>query len=156
MILYTSDTVQNRKIRTAFKYLVISIALAAAGAIYEHFSFGVYSYYMIYAFMIPLAGGALPFMIMHFRGEEESSGIVTASEYLYHAAVATLTAGSIMHGALEICGRPNSLTMIYPVAAAVLILPAAVLKLIACTGLTGGHAGSSGRLSRQVYPRRSR
>ena len=49
-------------LRTAFIYMIISIILMIAGAIYEHFSFGVYSYFMIYAFAIPLAGGALPFL----------------------------------------------------------------------------------------------
>lgn len=61
MTLFTSE------IKTSFRYLVISIVLAAAGAVYEHFSFGVWSAFMVYAFLVPLAGGALPYMIRHLR-----------------------------------------------------------------------------------------
>ena len=111
-----------------------------AGAVYEHFSFGVYSYFMIYAFAIPLAGGALPFLakyMRNIRGAKSSSGSaagVTAysgataetaaaghHEAIYHLALATLTAGSIVHGILAICGRPNSLTVIYLIAGLLLL-----------------------------------
>lgn len=139
-----------------------------AGAVYEHFSFGVYSYFMIYAFAIPLAGGALPFLAKYMkdmRGADASSGAVEVSAYsgaaagitaysgaadttaysgetaeatayfgavaetiapghhesIYHLALATLTAGSIVHGILAICGRPNSLTVIYLIAGLLLL-----------------------------------
>ena len=149
-----------------------------AGAVYEHFSFGVYSYFMIYAFAIPLAGGALPFLAKYMkdmRGANASSGAVTETvaysgaadatassgaaagitaysgaadataysgetaeataysgavaetaaagrhEAIYHLALATLTAGSIVHGILAICGRPNSLTVIYLIAGLLLL-----------------------------------
>ena len=130
-----------------------------AGAVYEHFSFGVYSYFMIYAFSIPLAGGALPFLakfMKGMRGADSSSGAVEVSAYsgaaagitaysgaatetaaysgaaaetaaagrheaIYHLALATLTAGSIVHGILAICGRPNSLTVIYLIAGLLLL-----------------------------------
>ena len=45
--------------RRAFRGLIISIGLAAAGAVYEMFSHGVYAFGMIYAFMIPLVGVTL-------------------------------------------------------------------------------------------------
>ena len=141
-------------LRTAFIYMIISIILMIAGAIYEHFSFGVYSYFMIYAFAIPLAGGALPFLAKYMKGmrsansssgavakvtatsgaaAEESynaeisyrNGDTAASPHrpdtIYHLALATLTAGSIVHGILAICGRPNSLTVIYLIAGLLLL-----------------------------------
>ena len=120
-----------------------------AGAVYEHFSFGVYSYFMIYAFAIPLAGGALPFLakfMKGMRGANAYSGAADATAYsgetaeatayfgavaetiapghheaIYHLALATLTAGSIVHGILAICGRPNSLTVIYLIAGLLLL-----------------------------------
>jgi hypothetical protein len=135
--LFTSD---NRYLKTSFIYLIVSIILMIAGAVYEHFSFGVYSNFMIYAFAIPLAGGALPFLakyMRNIRGAKSSSGSaagVTASsgaaaetaaaghhEAIYHLALATLTAGSIVHGILAICGRPNSLTVIYLIAGLLLL-----------------------------------
>ena len=144
--MFTSD---NRYLKTSFIYLIVSIVLMIAGAVYEHFSFGVYSYFMIYAFAIPLAGGALPFLakyMRNIRGAKSSSGSaegVTAysgaaeataysgaaaetaaaghHEAIYHLALATLTAGSIVHGILAICGRPNSLTVIYLIAGLLLL-----------------------------------
>ena len=156
MTLSTSD---NRYLKTSFIYLIVSIVLMIAGAVYEHFSFGVYSYFMIYAFAIPLAGGALPFLAKFMKGMrsgDASSGAVTETvassgaaaritaysgaadataysgavaetaaagrhEAIYHLALATLTAGSIVHGILAICGRPNSLTVIYLIAGLLLL-----------------------------------
>lgn len=153
------STSDNRYLKTSFIYLIVSIVLMIAGAVYEHFSFGVYSYFMIYAFAIPLAGGALPFLAKYMkdmRGANASSGAaarITAysgatdataysgetaeataysgavaetaaagrHEAIYHLALATLTAGSIVHGILAICGRPNSLTVIYLIAGLLLL-----------------------------------
>ncbi len=128
MTLYISE---KSDLRTAAAYLIISVILAFAGAVYEYFSFGVYSYFMIYAFAIPLCLGTIPFMIKYMRSSESNGkqqGIqgrsvkTQRSEDIYHSAVAALTAGSIVHGALMICGRPNSLVLIYPAAAAILLL----------------------------------
>lgn len=136
--------------------MLISIVLAAAGAVYEHFSFGVYSNFMIYAFAFPLIGGALPYLIMSLRDENRSGqnattgagatgslGTEPAAEpgksvnpaviaaavmrrWTYHAAIATLTVGSIMQGILAICGRPNNLVVVYPAAAAALLIAAVI------------------------------
>ena len=124
------STSDNRYLKTSFIYLIVSIVLMIAGAVYEHFSFGVYSYFMIYAFAIPLAGGALPFLAKYMkgmRGANASSGAAAETaaagrhEAIYHLALATLTAGSIVHGILAICGRPNSLTVIYLIAGLLLL-----------------------------------
>lgn len=137
----------------ALIYLIISIALGIAGAVYEHFSFGVYSNYMIYAFAFPLIGGTLPHLLRCMKrngsaamqekvpgaGATANAGTaVTEAEHtvadacraeaFWNAAIATLTIGSILHGALQICGRPNSLVIVYPAAGlALMILTAAEL-----------------------------
>ena len=135
--MFTSDNDNVKDIRTALIYLIISIILAAAGAVSEHFSFGVYSYFMIYAFAIPLAGGTLPFMLRYLRraklyesrdGKHSRPAKHHLSAELYHAAIASLTLGSIVQGILAICGRPNSLTVVYLIAAAVLLAASAVAK----------------------------
>lgn len=46
-------------------YLIISVLCAVYGMIYELFSHKVYSIYMIFAFVIPLLGGFVPFIIMY-------------------------------------------------------------------------------------------
>ena len=143
--MFTSDNENTKDIRTALIYLIISIFLAAAGAVYEHFSFGVYSYFMIYAFAIPLAGGTLPFMLRYLRraklyesrdGKHIRPAKHHLSAELYHAAIASLTVGSIVQGILAICGRPNSLTVVYLIAAAVLLAASAVVKFTVRTEIS--------------------
>ena len=58
-------------IKTGMRYLAASIVIAAAAAVYGLFSHGVYSYFMTYAFMIPLLGGALPHLIAAMKNAEE-------------------------------------------------------------------------------------
>ena len=103
----------------ARRYLIASIALAVAGAVYEAFSHGVYSNYMIYAFMIPLVMGSLPYLADN-RGIIKKAGPV--AEGLLLAAIVTLTIGSIVRGVLEIYGTTNTLTTAYPILGAVLLL----------------------------------
>jgi len=113
------------------KYLLASIVIAAAAAVYGLFSHGVYSYYMTYAFMIPLLGGALPHLIAAMKRAEEQAGAsdIPAAKDTQLAFVATLTAGSLLKGVLDIYGTTNRLLIAYPVMA-VLILAAALTVLI--------------------------
>ena len=122
---------QRSDLETSFIYLVISTAVALLGGIYEHFSFGVWSYFMVYAFMIPLAAGVLPFMIMHFRNKSADHSCMdkvagAPGKMLYHAAVATLTVASIVKGVLDIYGTTNRLLIVYAAAAVILIIAAAI------------------------------
>ena len=165
MTLFTS--VQRSDLETAFIYLVISTAVAVFGGIYEYFSFGVWSYFMVYAFMIPLAGGALPFMIRHFRNKRaDHSGMYDASgkksmasskaetingRMLYHAAMATLTTGSIIKGVLDIYGTTNRLLIGYAAAAAILIIAAAIHSAIEARRPDNRRPGTS-RTSTEVLP----
>ena len=129
--MYTSD------IRTGMKYLAASILIAAAAAVYGLFSHGVYSYYKIYAFMIPLLAGALPHLAAAMKKEgqipekgmtgtdghevrEETSdpGILNDARLAF---VTTLTAGSLLKGALDIYGTTNRLLIVYPVIAVVIL-----------------------------------
>lgn len=61
------------------KYLAASIVIAAAGAGYGLFGHGVYSYYMTYAFMIPLLAGAVPHLLAAMKGER-ALGEIAADE----------------------------------------------------------------------------
>ena len=134
------------------RYFAASMVIAVAAAVYGLFSHGVYSYYMTYAFMIPLLGGALPYLIAAMRrsdaeGESEEliaedkaemraeSGILPELAKLcsfkeaHLAMIVTLTAGSLLKGVLDIYGTTNRLLIVYPVIAA-LILAATVTVLI--------------------------
>ncbi len=111
--MYTSGTEEKGSgaAKTALVYLSLSILCALFGAVYESFSHEVYSFYMIYAFAFPLAGGALPYGILSaFHLRQCSSAL---ARNLYHSGIATLTAGSIVRGILDIYGTTNSLSRYY-------------------------------------------
>ena len=124
MTLYTSDT--TAQTRAGFRYLIAAVVVAIAGMIYELFSHGVYSNYMIYAFMVPLLCGAVPNLaaagisIKKERKRSHAAG-------LQLAAIATLTTGSLLKGALEIYGTTNRLTTVYSVLGITLLAAAMIL-----------------------------
>ena len=128
------------------KYLLASIVIAAAAAVYGLFSHGVSSYYMTYAFMIPLLGGALPHLIAAMKKTENQAGadeaevqteggalselaILCSIKDAHLAVIVTLTTGSLLKGVLDIYGTTNRLLIAYPVMA-VLILAAALTVFI--------------------------
>ena len=128
MILSTSVT--NRSImKTSFVYLLISIFVALFGAIYEMFSYGVYSNFMLYAFAFPLVGGCLPFFLLGFWGYSGSHAQrfwcktpSTIARNLYHSGIATLTIGNVIRGVLDIYGTTNYMTNYYWVVGIALLL----------------------------------
>ena len=113
--------------RRAFRGLIISIGLAAAGAVYEMFSHGVYAFGMIYAFMIPLTGVTL----FSFLLERSRSRLMPGElpVLLWHMGLAALTAGSLFGGALEIYGTTSRLLSVYWLAGGILAGAGAVLSL---------------------------
>lgn len=113
MTLFISDTeMQKRHIaKTSFIYLLVSLFCMLFATIYEHFSHEVYSSYMIYAFLFPLAGGMLPLAIMSVFKCRQLPGRLPLN--LYNAGIAALTVGSLMEGVLEIYGTTNDLLRIY-------------------------------------------
>ena len=122
----TSDTKKYGK--TALVYLIISIFLVLFGAVYEHFSFGVYSYFMLYAFAFSLVGGALPALIFALRSVHASPWPMAA--WLYRSGIATLSIGSIIRGVLDIYGTANGLIVWYWYVGGGLTLVGAVLYII--------------------------
>ncbi len=143
-------------IKTGMKYFAASIAIAAAAAVYGLFSHGVYSYFMTYAFMTPLLGGALPHLIAAMKGtdssmansadereqsaaSEEQAGpakIIDAKD-IQLALIATLTIGSLLKGVLDIYGTTNRLLIAYPVLALLVL----VIALAAVVKRSGSMAG---------------
>ena len=112
------------------RYLAASIVIAAAAAVYGLFSHGVYSYFMTYAFMIPLLAGAMPHLISAMKGADSAAAEkLIESRGTQLAVIATLTVGSLLKGALDIYGTTNMLLIAYPVIAAVIIAIAAAAAL---------------------------
>ena len=50
--------------KKTLSYLFLSLFVLLFGQIYEHFSHGVYSNYMIFAFLFPLLGLFLPNLLL--------------------------------------------------------------------------------------------
>ena len=122
--MYTSDTNETvKELKTGMIYLAASLIIAAAAAVYGLFSHGVYSYWMTYAFMVPLLLGAMPHLISALKSETRRAGgsgglnddqpgktgtigkIFSGDIQL--AVIAALTAGSLLKGALDIYGTTN-------------------------------------------------
>ena len=94
--------------------------LALFGAVYEIFSHGVYSYYMIYAFAIPLLLGVTPYTILMMKSRLPSVAFLR----LWSAAIAVLSTGCVFMGVLAIYGTTNQLVIIYPIAGGLLLISA--------------------------------
>lgn len=125
--MYISDNKKRQAVRIAGNYIAASLFCALFGAVYELFSHEVYSYSMIYAFAIPLAGGALPFLAVAMGHIGRFPGRISRS--LYHAAITTFTIGSIMKGVLEIYGTTSALLPVYWITGGLLIAGAVILNI---------------------------
>lgn len=118
---------ENEALKTGMAYLVAALVIAAASAVYGLFSHGVQSYYMTYAFMVPLLGGAMPYLIAALKGRIMSA--VTGTKDIQLAIIATLTAGCLLKGALDIYGTTNRLLIGYPVLAAAMVAALIIKKV---------------------------
>ncbi len=125
----TSEFNSKSASKRTLAYVVITIATALCGGIYEYFGHGVYSYYMLYAFAIPLLCGVLPNSIAAIRGTPKPH---KAAYNLYNSGVATLTVGSFFEGVLEVYGTTNSLVFIYLYIGVCLLILGIIAHIIFC------------------------
>ena len=113
--------------RTAFLYLLATIVVAAFGGVYELFSHGVWSGFMVYAFAFPLVLGTLPYAWLALHKHPLPHPWVCK---LHHAGVATLTVGSVMEGVFAIYGTTNVLTLLYWIVGLILLILAQTIRFI--------------------------
>lgn len=116
--MYTSDNINQVIVKHLLIHITSSVFLALFGAVYEHFSFGVYSYYMIYAFALPLVLGALPLTVLVSSRKRIPSNL---SLKFWNFGIAALSVGSIVKGILDIYGTTNRLLIVYPAAGIILL-----------------------------------
>ena len=102
MILSILDTKDFKKLK--YCYFIGMIFILLFSIIYELFSHGVYSGYMIFAFIYPMIGGVI--FLLFKRMTYLSSNLINIS-------IITLTLYSIMHGVLDIYGTTNQLINVY-------------------------------------------
>ncbi len=104
-------------------YLIAAAALLVFGIIYEIFSHGVYSVFMWGAFLIPFVFGAVLLASVKNRCSSHPEKSILPGDtllQLWGCSVASLTAGSVVRGVLDIYGTTNSLTAVYAVLGALL------------------------------------
>ena len=114
----------EKGLKTGMRYLIASVIIEAAAAVYGLFSHGVYSYFMTYAFMIPLLLGAMPNLTAAMKNATGKTG-----DDMQFALIATLTIGSLLKGALDIYGTTSRLLIVYPVISILIIAAALMLTL---------------------------
>ena len=119
---------KKRKIfKIILSYILITLFCILFSLVYEHFSHGVYSDYMLYMFLFPLIGGVLIFsMIGLVRFLPIPKRLVIN---LYNSGIATLTIGSCLNGVLEIYGTNSDLISIYWLLGGFLTLSASLIYL---------------------------
>lgn len=113
----SSDPVRKKTLN----YVILALFCAVFAAVYEYFGHGVWSYHMVFAFLIPLAGGALPLLLL--------AQLSPAAAALWRAGLAAWTVGSLYIGALEIYGTTHALTVVYPILGASLCMAALAVQL---------------------------
>lgn len=95
----------------------VCIFFAVFGAIYEHFSLGVWSYYMIYAFA-PLLIGSFVALSLYFR----KGRIVNSFFVPFFLSQMTASMGMLAAGVVAIYGTENKYLIVYPICAALLLI----------------------------------
>ena len=88
--------------------MLLTLFFFAFSRIYESFSFGETSSHMHYLFALPLAGGILLLLFMKMI-----PNLSRLSLNLWNSAVATITAGMLFRGIVNLSGRSTTLDMPY-------------------------------------------
>ena len=88
--------------------MLLTIFFFAFSRIYESFSFGETSVHMHYLFSLPLVGGSLLLLFMKII-----PNLSRLSLNLWNSAVATMTAGMLFRGIVNLSGRSTTLDTPY-------------------------------------------
>ena len=110
--------------KTALVYTLLSIFFFAFSRIYEHFSFGETSSHMHYLYAVPLVGGILLLVLLKII-----PNLSRLSLNLWNSAVATLTAGVLFRGIVNLSGRSTTLDQPY-IYTSIAFLVLAVLSIL--------------------------
>lgn len=105
-------------------YLAITLFCGIFSFVYEHFSHGVLSTFMVWLFVVPLVLGAVPefigLLVPRLRSRSNWAKI------FQNFAVATLATGSTLQGVIEIYGTTSPHTIYYLAVGSVLLILAIV------------------------------
>ncbi|HEM6088439.1 TPA: hypothetical protein U2B88_000442 [Streptococcus suis] len=110
MTLSTSVTNQTsgRTARTFITYLATTTFLFIFSRIYESLSYGEVSVFMHYMFCVTLVGGGLLLGLLTIK-----PNLSRLAFNLWNSGVATITAGSLLRGIINLSGRSTTLDQPY-------------------------------------------
>ncbi|HEP1843304.1 TPA: hypothetical protein VCA72_000403 [Streptococcus suis] len=110
MTLSTSVTNQTstRTPRTFITYLATTAFLFIFSRIYESLSYGEVSFFMRYMFCVTLIGGALLLGMLTLK-----PNLSRMTFNLWNSGVATITAGFLLRGIINLSGRSTTLDQPY-------------------------------------------
>ena len=100
--------------------------LALFGAVYELFSHEVYSYFMIYAFAVPLMLGVMPYTLLLISRKYPGRAALN----LWNSGIAALSVGCVSRGVLEIYGTTNRFSVVYPVSGLWLLTAGLIIWIV--------------------------
>ena len=122
----TSGLERGRLRLLARRYLWISLFCLIFSLIYEFFSHGVYSSFMVLLFLFPLLLGAVPFSLLARTGILPPDAVRRD----YHAGIATLATGSCLTGVLAIYGTTSPYVSVYWIVGLFLLLSGMIRFLL--------------------------
>lgn len=122
-----SDIEHKKAKKASVIYCFLAVFCGLFSAVYEHFSHGVYSNYMVWLFLFPLIGGTIPFAVIARQYKLTYPGSLSVN--LYNSGIATLTVGSCFQGILEIYGASSEYLLIYWIAGTALVVAAVAIYL---------------------------
>ncbi|HEM2826412.1 TPA: hypothetical protein U1Y72_000866 [Streptococcus suis] len=109
MTLSTSVTNSTTRVsRTFISYLAITAFLFIFSRIYESLSYGEVSVFMHYMFCVPLIGGTVLLGLLQLIPT-----LSRLSYNLWNSGVATITAGCLLRGIINLSGRSTTLDQPY-------------------------------------------
>lgn len=106
--------------RYSLIFLCITLFCGLFSAVYEYFSHGVYSNYMVYLFMFPFIGGMLPYAVLGLAPHIQCPS--RSASRLYNSGAATLAVGSCVKGVLDIYGTSSAYMPVYWAVGTVLVV----------------------------------
>ncbi|AGU75690.1 hypothetical protein PCY10_08950 [Streptococcus sp. SI1] len=103
-----TNTNNKRFKKTVVVYTLITVFFFIFSRIYEHFSFGETSVYMHWLFGVPLIGGVVLLIF-----QKLIPNLSRLSLNLWNSAVATIAAGVLFRGIVNLSGRSTTLDLPY-------------------------------------------
>lgn len=136
--LFTLGNSEKFGKRGFFTYLGVTIFCVVFGLVYESFSHGVTSNFMLFSFLVPLILGVIPFAIFFFAKIKTIPS--KFSYYFYNFSIATLTVGSIFKGVLDIYGTTRDFYIYTFLIAGISFLAIGIISHIVILIISRTHA----------------